>query len=195
MMAVLLVAGWASEVWADPANTTARALLAAWKADPNMAAVAEVIASAFASGMSWAGTIEGHPVYRPPPTVALTGNQLMGILEHFVADHPELGRQELRLRAFGQLDASVPLRARFNEPLTWSLLAMRLGLRTEVGSIVASSLAIVFLLAHRAGQGSGWKPNRQRSVGSCYQLRANCSPNSPRSKAARRPPVHSSTRR
>jgi hypothetical protein len=89
MAAVLLVAGWASEVRADPANTTARALLATWKADPNMAAVAEAIASAFASGMSWAGTIEGHPVYCPPPTVALTGNQLMGILEHFVADHPD----------------------------------------------------------------------------------------------------------
>jgi hypothetical protein len=88
MTAVLLVAGWASEVRADPANTTARALLAAWKADPNMAAVAEVIASAFASGMSWAGTIEGHQV-DCPPTVALTGNQLMGILEHFVADHPD----------------------------------------------------------------------------------------------------------
>jgi hypothetical protein len=30
------------------------------------AAVAEVIASAFGSGMSWAGAIEGRPVYYPP---------------------------------------------------------------------------------------------------------------------------------
>ena len=44
-----------------------------------MAAVAEVIASAFASGMSWAGTIEGHPLYCPPPTGAFTGSQVMSI--------------------------------------------------------------------------------------------------------------------
>ncbi len=54
-----------------------------------MAAVAELIASTFASGMSWAGAIEGHPVYCPPPTVALTGGQLMSILDHFVADNPD----------------------------------------------------------------------------------------------------------
>ncbi len=39
--------------------------------------------------MSWAGTIEGHPLYCPPPTVAFTGNQAMSILESFIADHPE----------------------------------------------------------------------------------------------------------
>ena len=54
-----------------------------------MAAVAEVIASAFASGMSWAGTIEGHPLYCPPPIGTFTGNQAMSILESFIADHPE----------------------------------------------------------------------------------------------------------
>ncbi len=87
---ILLAALWTSDSWAGPADTTARALVADWKdADPGMAAVAEVIASAFASGMSWAGTIEGHPVYCPPPSVALTGNQLMGILERFVADNPD----------------------------------------------------------------------------------------------------------
>ena len=88
--AVLLIVVWASVARADPANTTARALVAAWKdADRGMAAVAEVIASAFASGMSWAGTIEGRPVYCPPPTEPLTGNQLMSILERFVADNPD----------------------------------------------------------------------------------------------------------
>ena len=48
-----------------------------------------MIATAFASGISWAGTIEGHPVYCPPSTTALTGNELMSVLERFVADHPE----------------------------------------------------------------------------------------------------------
>jgi hypothetical protein len=88
--AVLLAALWSSEARADPANTTARALVAAWKdADRGMAAVAEVIASAFASGMSWAVAIEGRPLYCPPPTAPLTGPQPMGILERFVADHPD----------------------------------------------------------------------------------------------------------
>jgi hypothetical protein len=68
--AVLLIGVWASEARADPANTTARALVAAWKdGDPAMVAVAEVIAN----GMSYAGKIESHPVDRPP-TVSLAGN-------------------------------------------------------------------------------------------------------------------------
>src|SRR5208282_728953 len=87
--AVLLAALWTSRARAGPADTTARALVADWKdADRGMAAVAEVIASAFASGMSWAGAIEGHPVYCPP-TVALTGNQVMSVLETLVADNPD----------------------------------------------------------------------------------------------------------
>ena len=76
-------------------RVAARRVLAArhmtWKnGDREMAAVAEVIASAFASGMSWAGTIEGHPLYYPPPDGAFTGSQAMSILESFVADHPEM---------------------------------------------------------------------------------------------------------
>ena len=50
---------------------------------------AEVIASAFASGMSWASTIEGRPVYCPPSSAPLKGGQIMGVLERFVADNPE----------------------------------------------------------------------------------------------------------
>ena len=48
-----------------------------------MAAIAEVIASAFASGMAWSGAIEGRPVYCPPRAVELTGNRVMSILEEF----------------------------------------------------------------------------------------------------------------
>src|SRR5260370_29802247 len=90
LAAVLLAAGWTWGARAGPADTTARALVADWKdADRGMAAIAEVIASAFASGMSWAGASDGRPVYCPPTTVALTGKQLMGILESFVADNPD----------------------------------------------------------------------------------------------------------
>jgi len=72
--AVLLFAVWTSGALADPARTTARALVVDWKnGDREMAAVAEVIASAFASGMSWAGTIEGHPLYCPPGPIAPPG--------------------------------------------------------------------------------------------------------------------------
>lgn len=88
--AVLLATVWSSGVRADSAGTTARALVADWKVgDRGMAAVAEVIASAFASGMSWSGAIGGKPVYCPPPAPALTGKQVMSILESFVADNPD----------------------------------------------------------------------------------------------------------
>lgn len=66
---------------AELPDISAQRLLASWKEDdPGMRMIAEVIASAFASGMSWAGTIEGHPVYCPPSTAPLVGKQLMGIL-------------------------------------------------------------------------------------------------------------------
>ena len=90
MRVVLLVAVWSSETRADPADATARSLMAAWKdADPNMAAVAEVIASVFASGMSWVGRSKPFPSYCPPQAAALTGPQLMAIVERFIADNPD----------------------------------------------------------------------------------------------------------
>ncbi len=86
---VLLAATWTSGARAGPADATARALVADWKAgDREMAAVAEVIASAFASGMSWSGAIGGS-LSCPPPAPALIGKQVMSILESFVADNPD----------------------------------------------------------------------------------------------------------
>ncbi len=73
-----------------------------------MAAVAEVIASAFASGMSWAGTIEGHPLYCPPPIGAFTGNQAMNILESFIADHPETADKTYGLALSASLRRAFP---------------------------------------------------------------------------------------
>ena len=54
-----------------------------------MKMLAEVIASAFASGMAWGGTIEGRPLYCPPSRTPLTGNQVMSVLERFVAGNPK----------------------------------------------------------------------------------------------------------
>ena len=104
---ILLTAVWTSGARADPARTTVRALVADWK-DGEMAAVAEVIASAFASGMSWAGTIEGHPLYCPPPIGAFTGNQAMRILESFIADHPETADKTYGLALSASLRQAFP---------------------------------------------------------------------------------------
>ena len=107
--AVLLAAVWTSGARAGPVDTTARARVTDWKAgDREMTAVAEVIASAFASGMSWAGTIEGHPIYCPPPIGAFTGNQAMNILESFIADHPETADKTYSLALSASLRQAFP---------------------------------------------------------------------------------------
>ncbi len=108
-----LVAGFLfAAVWgarAGPDDTTARALVADWKAgDREMAAVAEVIASSFASGMSWAGTIEGHPLYCPPSAVAFTGNEAMSILDSFIADHPDTADKTYGLALSAGLRQAFP---------------------------------------------------------------------------------------
>ena len=87
---VFLAMALSTPARAESPDISAQRLLASWKEDDSgMRMIAEVIASAFASGMSWAGTIEGHPVYCPPSTAPLVGKQLMGILEHFVAENPD----------------------------------------------------------------------------------------------------------
>ena len=107
--AVLLAAVSSLGARAGPADTTARALVAERRSgDREMAAVAEVIASAFASGMSWAGTIEGHPIYCPPPIGAFTGNQAMNILESFIADHPETADKTYSLALSASLRQAFP---------------------------------------------------------------------------------------
>jgi hypothetical protein len=54
----------ASAAQADGPDISAQRLLESWKGeDPGMRMVAEVIASAFASGFSWGGTDAGKRVY------------------------------------------------------------------------------------------------------------------------------------
>jgi hypothetical protein len=54
---------YASAAWAGAENATARALVAEWNGgNPGMALVAEVIASAFASGLAAAGRLGGREV-------------------------------------------------------------------------------------------------------------------------------------
>jgi hypothetical protein len=49
--------------------------------------VAEVIASAFASGLFWKGTLGEKEVYCAPP--GLKGGQVMTALEQFIVSHPD----------------------------------------------------------------------------------------------------------
>jgi Rap1a immunity proteins len=81
-----------SAAQADGPNTSAQGLLSAWKGDdPNMRMVAEVIASAFASGLSWKGTLAGKEVYCPPQ--GFKGGQAMATLDHFLASNPEMAEK------------------------------------------------------------------------------------------------------
>ena len=60
---------------ADGPDISAQQLLESLKGeDPGMRMVAEVIASAFASGLSWKGTLGGKEVYCPPQ--GLKGGQV-----------------------------------------------------------------------------------------------------------------------
>jgi hypothetical protein len=67
-------------------------MLSAWKGDdPNMRMVAEVIASAFASGLSWRGTLAGKEVYCPPRE--LQGGQVTTTLDQFLASNPDFAEK------------------------------------------------------------------------------------------------------
>jgi hypothetical protein len=81
-----------SATQADGSNTSAQGLLSAWKGDdPNMRMVAEVIASAFASGLSWRGTLAGKELYCPPQ--GLTGGQVMTALDQFLPSNPNFAEK------------------------------------------------------------------------------------------------------
>jgi len=56
-----------------------------------MRMVAEVIASAFASGLSWKGTISGKEVYCPPR--GLKGAQVMTALDQFLRSNPNFAEK------------------------------------------------------------------------------------------------------
>ena len=81
-----------SPVYADTPDISARRLLSSWRdGDPSMRGLAEVIASAFASGLSWRGSLAGKEVYCPPP--ALKGQRIMSALEQFLGDNPDMAEK------------------------------------------------------------------------------------------------------
>jgi hypothetical protein len=98
---------FAPVVWAGPQNATARALLADWKdQNPGMTAVAQVIASAFASGLAAAGRLGGREVFCPPSDLA--GKQIMSAFERFVDDNPDLADQPYGIAMAASLSRAFP---------------------------------------------------------------------------------------
>jgi hypothetical protein len=88
-------------------DMSAQRLLASWKdEDPGMRMVAEVIASAFASGFSWGGDATGKRVYCSAP--GLKGGQIMGAFEAFVRDNPALAERPYGEAMSGTLRKAFP---------------------------------------------------------------------------------------
>jgi hypothetical protein len=81
-----------SAAQADGPDTSAQGLLSAWKGeDPNMRMVAEVIATAFASGLSWKGALAEKEVYCP--LQGLKGGRVMTALDQFLASKPNFAEK------------------------------------------------------------------------------------------------------
>ena len=103
----------ASAAQADGPDISAQRLLSAWKGeDPNMRMVAEVIASAFASGLSWKGTLGGKEVYCPPQ--GLKGGQVMTTLDQFLGAIPTWQKSPMATR--WRRRSAERSRARHNRP-------------------------------------------------------------------------------
>jgi hypothetical protein len=58
--------------------------------------------------MSWAGVTEGRPAYCPPQTGALTGHQVMSILEGFITDNPDAADKQYGFALSASLRRAFP---------------------------------------------------------------------------------------
>ena len=97
----------ASTARADGQDISAGRLLANWKDDdPGVRMVAEVIASAFASGFSWGGDAAGKRAYCAPPD--LKGPQIISAFEVFLRDNPAMADQPYGAAMAGTLGRTFP---------------------------------------------------------------------------------------
>ena len=102
----MLLAGGAT---AQSPDISTRRLLSAWKDDDtNMRMVAEMIASAFASGFSWGGEAAAKQVYCASPN--LKGGEVMGALERFLQDNPDAAEKPYGNAMAATLTAAFPCR-------------------------------------------------------------------------------------
>ena len=104
----------ASAAQADGPDISAQRLLRAWKGeDPGMRMVAEVIASAFASGLSWKGTLAGKEVYCPPQ--GFKGGQVMAALDQFLVSNPDLAEKSYGDAMAASLSRAFPCQPQYLE--------------------------------------------------------------------------------
>jgi hypothetical protein len=104
---VFVVTLIASVARADGPDISAQRLVASWKdEDPGIRMVAEVIASAFASGFSWGGDAAGKRAYCAPPD--LRGRQIMSALEEFLRENPKMVAEPYGAAMAGTLSKSFP---------------------------------------------------------------------------------------
>ena len=74
-----------------------------------MGMLAEVIASAFASGLSWSASLGGKEVYCPPAD--LKGQQVMTALERFIEDNPDMAEKPYGDAMAATLSRAFPCRS------------------------------------------------------------------------------------
>jgi hypothetical protein len=108
---IYLVALTAFGAQADGPDISAQRLLGSWKnEDPSMRMVAELIASAFASGFSWGGDAGGKRTYCASPNIK--GGQIMSAFEEFLRDNPKMADEPYGAAMAGTLSKSFPCGAR-----------------------------------------------------------------------------------
>jgi hypothetical protein len=96
-----------STVQAEGPDISAERLLASWKDDdPGTRMVAEVIASAFASGFSLGGDVAGKRSYCASPS--LKGGQIMSAFEGFLRDNPKMANEPYGVAMAGTLRRAFP---------------------------------------------------------------------------------------
>jgi hypothetical protein len=92
---------------ADGPDILAQRLLESWKGDdPGVKMIAEVIASAFASGLSWGGNTPGKHAYCAPPD--LKGRQIMIAFEALLRDNPKMATEPYGAAMAGTLRRTFP---------------------------------------------------------------------------------------
>jgi hypothetical protein len=111
ILALILMALMAQGVRAGPEDATAQNLLENWKdGDPSTTAFAEVIASAFASGLSWGGHLGGTEVYCFSPN--LGGREIMSAFERFLKANPNMAGKSYGAAMAASLHQAFPCQAR-----------------------------------------------------------------------------------
>jgi hypothetical protein len=105
--AIVVVTLIASAAKADGPNISAQRLLASWQDDdPGTRMIAEVVASAFASGFSWGGDTAGKRAYCAPPD--LKGRQIMSAFEEFLRENPGMADKPYGAAMAGTLSKAFP---------------------------------------------------------------------------------------